>query len=130
VRVGLPPAIVLDLRSEVSYVVTLVAPTADHEGTSCPHIVFIGSGRTSAWGMTLNTTGRATYHELNNESKTDRASRPQAGRQKIPKDIFKGQITTRGRTRTRARPRHSLRSAGVPHTHRAADLGGWTPTVS
>ena len=72
-RVGLPPAIVLGLRSEVSYIVTLVAPTADHEGTSCPHIVFIGSGGTSAWGMTLNATGRATDHELKNESKTDRA---------------------------------------------------------
>ena len=53
-RVGLPPAIVSGLRSEVGYIVTLVAPTGDHESISCPQMVFIGSGGTSAWGMTLN----------------------------------------------------------------------------
>jgi hypothetical protein len=36
VRVGLPPAIVSGLCSEVSYIVTLVAPTCDHESISCP----------------------------------------------------------------------------------------------
>jgi hypothetical protein len=35
VRVGLPPAIVPSLRSEVSYIVTLVVPTGDH-ATSAP----------------------------------------------------------------------------------------------
>jgi hypothetical protein len=54
VRVGLPPAIVPCLRSAVSYIITLMAPTGDHEVTSCPQMVFIGSGGTSAWGMTLN----------------------------------------------------------------------------
>jgi hypothetical protein len=47
-RVGLPPVIVPDLGSEVSYIVTPVAPTGDHEGTSCPQMVFIESGGTSA----------------------------------------------------------------------------------
>lgn len=40
------------LRSEVSYIVTLVAPTFDHESISCPQMVFTGSGGTSAWEMT------------------------------------------------------------------------------
>ncbi|MGH9915851.1 MAG: hypothetical protein ACRD63_11260 [Pyrinomonadaceae bacterium] len=43
------------LTSEVSYIVTLVAPTGDHEGTSCPQMVFIGIGGTSALGMTVNS---------------------------------------------------------------------------
>lgn len=56
VRVGLPPAIVSGLRSEVSYIVTLVAPTCDHESISCPQMVFTRSGGTPAWeGMTAST---------------------------------------------------------------------------
>ena len=56
VRIGLPPAIVSGLRSEVSYIVTLVAPTCDHESISCPQMVFTRSGGTSAWeGMTAST---------------------------------------------------------------------------
>jgi hypothetical protein len=51
----LPPVIVPDLGSEVSYIVTPVAPTGDHEGTSCPQMVFIESGGTSASGMTRNS---------------------------------------------------------------------------
>lgn len=41
----------------VSYIVTLVAPAGDHESIRCPQMVYIGSGGTSAWGMTLNRSG-------------------------------------------------------------------------
>jgi hypothetical protein len=54
VRVGLPPAIVPGLRSDASYIVTLVALTAITKAPSYPQMVFIGSDGTSAWGMTLN----------------------------------------------------------------------------
>lgn len=47
-RVGLPPIIMPGPRSGASYIVTLVAPTGDHENTSCPQIVCTGSGGTSA----------------------------------------------------------------------------------
>jgi hypothetical protein len=56
-RVGLPPVIVPDLRSEASYIVTPVAPTGNHEGTSCPQMVFIESGGTSASGIRATVSG-------------------------------------------------------------------------
>jgi hypothetical protein len=36
------------LRSETSYIITLAAPTGDHESTSYPQLVFAGSDGTSA----------------------------------------------------------------------------------
>jgi hypothetical protein len=37
-----------DLRSETSYIITLAAPTSDHDSTSYPQLIFTGSDGTSA----------------------------------------------------------------------------------
>src|SRR5262249_51892207 len=47
VRVGLPPIIVPGLKSEISSIITLAAPTGDRERTSYSQLVRTGSDGTS-----------------------------------------------------------------------------------
>ena len=62
VRVGLPPIIVPALGNRTSHIVTPMAPTGDHRGTSYPQIVRISSDGAPAWGMTLTTQMTLTTH--------------------------------------------------------------------